>query len=63
MVIVNVRSNMRTQSNIGEYMLLCVLDPNKTTVRFVCVFDLNKMAVYRLLNANQNYGNRSGITA
>ena len=31
-VIVNMRFNMRTQSNICENMLLYVLDPNKMTV-------------------------------
>ena len=38
--IVNMRFNMHAPSNICEYLLLCVLDPNKTAVRFLYVFDL-----------------------
>ena len=45
-VIVNMRLNLRTQSNICEYLLRCVLDLNKTAVRFLYVFDLNEMPVH-----------------
>ena len=34
-VIVNVRFNTHTRSNICEYLLLRVLDPNK---RFLCIY-------------------------
>ena len=44
-----MRFNLHTRSNICECLRLCVLDPYyKAAVRFLCVFDQNKMPVYML---------------
>ena len=56
-VIVNVRFNTRTRSNICEYLLLRVLNPNKTAVRLVYAYSIQTKWLYiRHVARTQNLG-------